>query len=632
VTALDAAIVGVFVLYSLGSGLRARRLASRGLEDYFLAGRTLSGWQAGLSMAATQFAADAPLLVAGLIATAGVFSLWRLWIYAFSFLLLGFLLAAAWRRAGVVTDAELSELRYAGRPGAALRLLKAFYLGTLFNCVVLAMVLSATKEIAEPFLLWDHWLPTSAFEPFRAAVDWLGIVLARDGPGLGDLSTRSANNLLSVLALVAVTATYSTMGGLRSVVRTDVLQLALMLGGTAVYAGFVVHAAGGLGGMIATLHVRMDGGPGPSADQLLAFTPGEAMTFGLAALAVVAMQWIAQINADGTGYLAQRSMACRSDADARRASVVFVVTQILVRSLLWLPIGVGLLVLFPPEPGLAGDVLRADREASYVRGILELLPPGVLGLLLTAMLAALASTIDTHLNWGASYWANDLYGRGWCGLVRGRQPSPRVLVWVARGSTVAILLVALLVMTQLGSVQRAWHSSLLLGAGLGVVLVMRWFWWRVNAWSEIAAIAASALLAPLALALLPDEREALRMLAVASGATVAAIGAALGTRPEPMDRLTAFYARVRPPGFWRPVANAVGADPDLDRRRMRNGLAAVALGGFSVFALLTGLGSWLLASPAPSLLPDRTTWIALLVALGLALVPLWWRLGVRDEP
>ena len=148
-------------------------MASQNLEEYFLAGRTLPGWKAGISMAATQFAADTPLLVTGLIATAGIFSLWRLWIYALAFLLMGFVLAASWRRVGVITDAELTEIRYGNKPAAVLRGIKAIYFGTIFNCTVLAMVLFAAKEVAEPFLLWDAWLPAALYDPARQVVEWV---------------------------------------------------------------------------------------------------------------------------------------------------------------------------------------------------------------------------------------------------------------------------------------------------------------------------------------------------------------------------------------------------------------------------------------------------------------------------
>lgn len=629
--ALDWCIVLAFAAYAVRAGLRARRQASRNLEAYFLAGRDLPGWKAGFSMAATQFAADTPLLVTGLIATAGIFSLWRLWSYALAFLLLGFVLAPCWRRARVLTDAELTELRYGGRAGSVLRAIKAVYFGTIFNCTVLAMVLWAAAAIAEPFLLWDQWLPAAVFDPLRAFVTWVGVPFARAGADGADVWVRSTSNLLSLGAIVLVTALYSATGGLRAVVETDVAQLALMLVGTALYALWVVHEVGGLTEIPQRIRaLYASGGPGGiGAEEILAFTPSRAREAGAALLTVFALQWLVQMNADGTGYLAQRSMACRSDRDASQAALVFTVTQILVRSLLWLPIGLGLLVLFPPAAGLEAAALAAEREASFVRGIAELLPVGVRGVMLAAMLAALASTIDTHLNWGSSYWTNDLYRRFYCEAWRGRVPSQRSLVWVARLASLLILLLALAIMTQLGSIQTAWQVSLLLGAGMGVLLVLRWFWWRITAWGEIAAIVASAALVPLLFFAVPAEREALRLLLVAAGSTAAGVLVSSFVGPEAPERLRDFYRRVRPPGYWAPVAASLGEDAAMGPRRLARGLLATALAALSVFALLTGLGAWLAGSLPPPWLPHRGVWIAGLLALGAALVPLWWRLAFR---
>jgi Na+/proline symporter len=626
---LDAAILLAFAIYAITSGLRARRTASTGLAEYFLAGRSLPGWKAGISMAATQFAADTPLLVTGLIATAGIFSLWRLWIYALAFLLLGFVLAPSWRRAGVLTDAELAEVRYGGAGAAWLRGVKAVYFGLVFNCAVLAMVFWAAKEIAEPFLRWHQWLPQGFVSGARALVEWVGVPFARASASEVDVWLRSTDNLISLALLVGLTLAYSTTGGLRSVVRTDLIQFAVMIGATALYAACVVAEVGGLGAIHAGLaEVTPVGGPGGlTRSEVLAFTPAHARDAGFAVLAVFGLQWLVQMNADGTGYLAQRTMACRSDRDARDAAVIFTFAQVLLRSLLWLPIGLGLLVLFPPDAALEAGALRAEREASFVRGMTELLPAGVLGLMLTAMLAALASTIDSHLNWGASYFANDLYGRFVCRGWRGREPSQRALVRVARLSNLLIAAVALAVMTQLSSIQTAWQLSLLLGAGMGVLLVLRWLWWRVNAWGELASIAASAVLAPILLAALPDEREALRLLWMAGGSTLAGVGASLATAPESRERLRAFYRRAQPPGFWGPIAADVGATPTNDTRRLARGLAATAAAALCVFCLLAGFGSWIAGSPAPPWLPSRPAWIAFLLALGVLLVPLWVALG-----
>jgi Na+/proline symporter len=630
---IDTLILLGFAAWAVGSGLHARKAASRNLEEYFLAGRTLRGWQAGVSMAATQFAADTPLLVTGLIATAGIFALWRLWIYAIAFLLLGFVLAPAWRRARVLTDAELAELRYSGRRATVLRVAKALYFGTLFNCVVLAMVLFAAKEVAEPFLHWHLWLPEALSGAVEQLVRAVGVPFARTNAGVGpeapDLWVRTANNLISLAMLVAVTAAYSAVGGLRGVVRTDLMQFALMMVATFAFATWVIAEVGGLSGLAGAVEARFaSGGPGGmTSGELLAFTPWGAREASWAVLGVLALQWLVQMNADGTGYLAQRTMACRSDRDASVAALVFTFLQVVLRSLLWLPLGVGLLLLFPPDPALSLDALRADREASFVRGI-ESLPPGLLGLMLTAMLAALASTIDTHLNWGASYWTHDLYDRVLCRAWRGRVPSGRSLVWVARASSGLILVLALLILPRLSSIQVAWHTSLLLGAGMGVVLVLRWLWWRITAWAELATLLASALLAPFLLWWLPPEQEALRLLLMALGSTTAGIAVAIMGPREPMARLADFYRRARPPGFWGPVAAACGEDPREGPRRLARGLAATGLAAWSVFALLTGLGTWLVGSPAPPWMPWRGVWIIGLLVSAVAVCPIWWRLGL----
>ena len=626
---VDGLIVVAFIVYAVSAGFRNRRQASKNLEEYFLAGRTLPGWKAGLSMAATQFAADTPLLVTGIVATAGIFGLWQLWIYTATFLLMGFVLAGAWRRAGVVTDAELSEVRYGGTPAAVLRGVKAVYLGTVINCVVLAMVMFAAAKIAEPFLLWNEWLPAGLLQPVVSLVELVGMPLTIGGLDDPQVWVKTANNFISLAMILAVAALYSATGGLRSVVATDVVQLAIMFLGTLAYTTFVVREVGGLDAMTDRVYETFaDGGPGAILpDQILAFTPGRGKDVTLTVLSLLGLLWLINHVSDGSGYLAQRAMACRSDRDARTAAVVFTFTQVLVRSLLWLPLGIGLLVLFPPGPGLASDLMQADREATYVRGMVELLPPGVMGLMLTGMLAALASTVDTHLNWGASYWTNDLYKRFICQAWLKTEPSGPALVWVARGANLFILVIALAIMTQLTSINQAWQISLLFGAGLGVVQVLRWVWWRMNAWAEIVAMLVSLVVAPLLILYLDDDQQALRLLLVAAVATTAALAAIWIKGPEDQTRLTAFYQRVRPVGFWGPVARAAGAGDDTGARRLWRALGAMATCSLSVFCLLVGLGTWLVGSPPPLWLPFRPFWVGSLLLAGLLLCPVWYRLG-----
>ena len=627
-TTIDGLIVLAFVVYAISSGFRSRRQASRNLEEYFLAGRTLPGWKAGLSMAATQFAADTPLLVTGIIATAGVFGLWQLWIFAVTFLLMGFVLAGAWRRAGVVTDAELTEVRYGERPAAVLRGVKAIYLGTIINCTVLAWVLFAAARIAEPFLLWNDWLPTGVLQPVIGLVEVVGMPLTA-GIGESDVWVRTANNLVSLVMILGFTALYSATGGLRSVTATDIVQIAIMFVGTLAFTVLVVREVGGLGAMTTRVYdMFASGGPGGiRPDEILAFTPDRGKDVTATVLSLLGLLWLINAYSDGTGYLAQRSMACRSDRDATTAAVVFTFTQILVRSLLWLPLGIGLLVLFPPEPGLPPELLQADREATYVRGMVELLPPGLMGLMLTGMLAALASTVDTHLNWGASYWTNDIYKRFVCEAWCKTAPSGRALVWVARGANVLILVIALAIMTQLTSINQAWQTTLLFGAGLGVVLVLRWIWWRMNAWAEIAAMVVSSVAAPILMIALGDDQQAVRLLIVATMSTAAALLAIWLKGPESTERLSEFYQRVQPVGFWGPIAYANGVDDAVGPRQLWRNVSATVLCSLSVFCLLVGVGSWLIGSPSPVWVPSRPVWIGGLLLTGLSLCPVWYRLG-----
>ena len=240
--AIDILIVLVFVAFSVTAGFRARRRASKSLDEYYLAGRDIKGWRAGLSMAATQFAADTPLLFCGLIATAGVFALWRFWVYALAFLLMGFLFAAFWRRAKILTDAELVEVRYSGNWRLPLRLTKAVYFGLVINSVTLGFVLLAAFQVSELFLPWHTWLPGALYQPILDASRWLGLGFATGAAPYGaDLAT--ANNAISVALLLLFVALYSTTGGLRSVISTDIFQFVLAIGGSIVFAVILLARA-----------------------------------------------------------------------------------------------------------------------------------------------------------------------------------------------------------------------------------------------------------------------------------------------------------------------------------------------------------------------------------------------------
>ena len=623
---IDLLIVMTFVSLSIFTGLRARKKASQNLQEYFLAGKTLTGWKAGLSMAATQFAADTPLLVTGLIATGGIFLLWRLWIYGIAFLMMGFIFGASWRRAGVLTDAELTEIRYSGKGVLSLRVLKAVYYGTVINCIVLAMVLVAAVRISEVFLPWNEWLPPGLYDLLLTITKSLGLSIGAIYTAI-DPAIATTNNLISILLILGFTALYSTTGGLRSVVVTDLMQFVLAMVGTFVYAFIIVDHVGGLGTMaekVATIY-----GSG-TADKLLSFGPpgGEML---MPFLIIIGIQWFFQMNSDGTGYLAQRTMACATDKDARIAALVFTWMQVLVRSLIWLVIGVGLLVIYPFTPEAAsGDQFVAARELLFVTGIDDLLPIGIRGLMLTGLLAALASTIDTHLNWGASYWSNDVYNRLICNHWLKREPKNRELVLVARLSSVIILIIALIIMANLGSIQTTWFISLLFGAGIGSVLVMRWLWERINLHSELAAMAISLVLAPILLVAtnagwIRDE-EWIRLSLMALFSTVAAVTVTYFTPRTDVKVLKAFYKRVNPVGFWRKTAALVDGDPRKPLNDFIGEAKTTLLTALSLFLMLIGAGKLLIRPPTES---SFLPWLC--IALSLFLIRFWWKNAIGGQ-
>lgn len=615
---IDLLIVIAFVIYAVASGFSARVKASRNLEEYFLAGKSLAGWKAGFSMAATQFAADTPLLVTGLIATGGIFLVWRLWIYGIAFLMMAFILSAKWRRAGILTDAELTEIRYSGKGVLFLRVLKAVYYGTVINCAVMAMVLVAAMKIAEVFLPWHLWLQSGMYDTIKGFVEWSSLSLGTSATGLEPL-VYNTNSLISIVVIVGFTALYSTTGGLRSVVTTDVMQFSLAMVGTAVYAVVVVNEVGGLGAMVDRLTALYGMA---RTSQILSYVPKSGEAY-LPFLILISLQWFYQMNSDGTGYLAQRSMACRTDRQARIAGVLFTWLQIFLRSLIWLVIGVGLLVIYPFTPAEAAAAgFAVSREITFVTGINDLLPPGIRGIMLTGMLAALASTIDTHLNWGASYWSNDIYKRLICKEWLKRQPRDFEQVLAARLSNILILIIAVAVMANLGSIQKAWQISLLFGAGMGAVLVLRWLWERINLYSEIAAIAVSLVSAPIIL--MVTDTEWVRLASMASISTVITIIVTLLTPRTEMRVLTEFFKRVNPSGFWKKTATALGVDPKGPVKRLRSGIRAVVFCSHSVFMFLAGLGKLLIYSPEQDLI-----WPIIYLAVGIGFIPFWWKDLIR---
>jgi solute:Na+ symporter, SSS family len=569
---LDWGIVVAYLALALAVGVWVSRRAGRSIDSYFVAERGLPWWWLGTSMVATTFAADTPLVVAGLVAEHGVAGNWFWWSWAISHVSMAVVFAALWRRARILTDAELVELRYGGRSASVLRGFKAVFFAVVINGIVLGWVIRAMVKIAAPFVHWEAWLGAERLASFEAA--WPDAVTI-GGPG----------DTITVLALFAFIALYSSLGGIRGVILTDLLQFTLALVASVAFAWVAVGAVGGLGGLRAGLDVHYD------ADRVLAFVPstGAAWLPLHIFFIYLAVQWWAQYFSDGSGYLAQRLFAAKDDAHAERGGLWFVVANYAVRTWPWVLIGLVALVVFPlgiTHDSTGAALVAADREMAYPVLMSELLPVGLLGMLFASLLAAFMSTVDTHINWGSSYLVNDLYRR----FLR-PAASQRELVAVSRLGVIGLAMLAVLVAAQIESIAQAWRFFIALGAGLGLPAMLRWLWWRVNAWTEIVGMVAATATALVLYPLFPDTRDEYLLVAIVTLSMAAALAATFLTAPVPRDHLARFVQRVRPPGWWH------GLPGRAPPRAMAWTAGAWAAGNVAVFGLLFGIGHALLGRP-----------------------------------
>jgi len=542
---IDWAIVAAYFIVSLLIGLYYSRRAGRSVSDYFLSGRELPWWLAGTSMVATTFAADTPLAVAGFVARNGIAGNWIWWNAAVGSMLTVFFFARLWRRAGIMTDVEFAELRYSGTPAALLRGFRALYLGLPINCVIIGWVNLAMAKI-------------------------LAVTLG-------------FNRLTAVIASLVITAFYSALSGLWGVVVTDFFQFVFAMSGTIALAWFALHvtAVGGIPGLRAALPAstfelvpRL--GSGDSGGPALAL-PAAAF------LAYIGVQWWASWypgqEPGGGGYVAQRMMSARDERHSLFATLWFTVAHYCLRPWPWILVGLASLVLYPE---------LTDKEAGYVMVMRDFLPPGWRGMLIAAFFAAYMSTVSTQLNWGTSYLVNDFYRRF---VGRGREE--RHYVWVSRVATIVTMLVAAVVTFYLESIRQAWEFVLESGAGIGLVLILRWYWWRVNAWSEI-----TAMLAPAAgfawLKLFTDIAFPYSLLYLVTWTTLCWLAVTMVTPPEPEAHLVAFYRRVRPGGpGWRSIARLAG---DIEPEPLGGLVIDWIAGTILVYAMLFGIGETVLGS------------------------------------
>lgn len=546
---LDWAIVGLYLTGTLAVGLWLSRRASRGLVDFFVGGRALPWWLAGTSMAATTFSVDTPLYVTGLVARRGIAGNWEWWAFALSHVLLIYVFARLWRRAEVVTDAELTEIRYGGKPAAVLRATRAFLFAVPINCIAIGYVMLAMRKVIE-------------------ALDLFG--------GVG-AALPGDERLWVVVALSVFVLVYAGLAGLWGVVATDFFQFVLAMAGALLVAGFAIVDIGGvaelkqgLADMGSSDTLRMVPRPG-SADLPMG-------TF----LAYLGIQWWAWRRSDGGGEFVQRMSAARTEDDAAKAAWLFNVLHYVVRAWPWILAALVALVVFPD---------LEDPEMGYPLLMLRYLPVGALGLVVASFVAAFMSTVSTQINWGASYLVNDLYAR-----FVDRDATQARLVALGRLASVVIVAFAGAAAFYAQDIGTVFRFMIAIGTGPGAVLILRWFWWRVNAAAELASMLAGFGIALASyLPLWGGMGFGLRLAVTAFGAAAVWVPVMYVTRPESDDTLDAFYRRVQPGGpGWRAVRARTGLAP---LSTLRHDAARTVAATAALFGGMFALGGAMLAEP-----------------------------------
>jgi SSS family solute:Na+ symporter len=531
-----AIVIGYFAL-SMGIGVIFTKKGGESIEEYFLSGRNVSWWLAGASMVATTFAADTPLVVTGLVFANGVAGNWLWWNMLMSGMLTVFFFARLWRRAGVMTDVEFAELRYSGKPAAALRGFRAVYLALPINLIILGWVTKAMIKI-------------------------LTISLGLHPVNI--LGQTVSGEVLAVGICFLITVAYSTGAGMWAVLWTDLVQFVIKMSAVIILAVYAVRAVGGMDRLKAGLVTHYG-----SSDAAISVLPVHMTPSGISGYAwmplltlavFLSVQWWAAwypgAEPGGGGYVAQRIFSSKTERDGVLATLFFQVAHYAIRPWPWIITGLATVLLYPAGIGAAHD-----HEAAYVQAYVDLLPTPWRGFMMAGFAAAYMSTVGTQLNWGASYLVNDFYKR-----FVNKTASEKHYVAISRWATVFLFLASIFVTWQLDTVASAWQLLLALGSGTGLVLILRWYWWRINAWSEISAMIASFVVSLIALAVvksrLPADSPLVQtyvMLITVAVSTVVWLSVTFLTKPEPDAKLEAFYEKVRPGGRgWRRISDRLG--------------------------------------------------------------------------
>jgi Na+/proline symporter len=586
-TTIDLLVIAGYFLLAIGTASAFIKRAKRSMLDYFVSHRSMPWWLAGTAMVATTFSADTPLAVTEMVVKNGVAGNWLWWSMLASGMLTVFFFARLWRRAEVVTDVELTELRYAGKPAAFLRAFRAAYLGLIVNIIVMGWVnLGMSKVLSGTLGISKSW---------------------------------------ALFLALLITFSYTVLAGYWGITVTHGLQYCFEMGGAIVLAVVSWRAVGGGDALFAKLGDAHPAGAPPGtifghARDVLAFWPSGTGAWVFPAITLATLlglswwaTWYPGAEPGGGGYVVQNISATRNEREGRAAALLFNIAHYAIRSWPWVITALCSLVVY------RGAINPSDPGTNYVRMMNDLLPAGLRGLMIASFAAAYSSTIATQMNWGSSYLINDLYRRF---LVR--DASERHYVFASRiavGITVLLSVIATLFMDQ---VSGAWQFLMMLGAGTGLVYILRWYWWRINAWSEVSAMAA-ALVTSLALRNFIDtsrpEGFALNLIVTTVITTVVWITVTLSTRPEPHETLIAFYRRARPAGAgWRRFAQETGIAAPAGEIA-RNALAWV-LGIVLVYSIMFATGAFLF--------DERRNFIVFTVSMIVSAIALW-RLLRREK-
>ncbi|MCH7401553.1 Na+:solute symporter [Belliella kenyensis] len=563
----DWAIIAAFFVISLIIGLMTARKAGTSSKAFFLSGRNMPWWLLGVSMVATTFSADTPNLVTDIVRKNGVSGNWAWWAFLLTGMLTVFVYAKLWRRSEATTDLEFYEIRYGGRPAAFLRAFRALYLGVFFNVIIMATVALAAIKIS-------------------------GIML-----GLGPYET--------LIIVAFVTVVYSSLGGLKGVLLTDFFQFFIAMIG-AVWAAIYVLGLPEIGSLDNLL-------AHPNVADKLDFFPSfeDANLYVPLLLMPLAIQWWATwypgAEPGGGGYIAQRMLSAKDEKNAIGATLFFNIAHYGMRPWPWIIIALASLVIFPQVsdiqaafPHIPEDKLGHDLAYS---AMLTYLPSGLIGIVLASLIAAVMSTLSTHLNWGSSYVVNDFYQR----FIK-PDASEKELVMVGRLSTVLLMVMAAFLALALTNALEAFNILLQIGAGTGAIFILRWFWWRINAYTEIAGMIISFFVAlffekinpELGLIHIAEGQEYLKILYGVGITSFGWILVTFITKPEDDEVLLNFYRKIKPASIgWKSVLKRYPHEKE-EQGRLPREIGLMVVGSIMVYAVLFAVGLWLYGEALPA--------------------------------